>query len=157
MRLCCAGNFLFLGNLHAHALHFRPPRIAARFKHLFVADFAVASSMQAVCLFVCTPTARSKGFSMECFEIVFPIVVVNMEIMESLHFFFSVRFDWVQSIRFVPDTEVVQHQLAQQELEGQAALSYEEYLRRLTQAVDTEVTRESSSKGCHYNLCRDDA
>lgn len=43
-------------------------------------------------------------------------------------------------IRFVPDTEVVQHQLAQQELEGQAALSYEEYLRRLTQAVDTEVS-----------------
>lgn len=41
--------------------------------------------------------------------------------------------------RFVPDTEVVQHQLAQQELESSAALSYEEYLRRLTQAVDTEV------------------
>lgn len=41
--------------------------------------------------------------------------------------------------RFVPDTEVVQHQLAQQELDGMAALSYEEYLRRLTQAVDTEV------------------
>lgn len=39
----------------------------------------------------------------------------------------------------MPDTEVVQHQLAQQELEEQAALSYEEYLRRLTQAVDTEV------------------
>lgn len=41
--------------------------------------------------------------------------------------------------RFVPDTEVVKHQLAQQELEGAAALSYEEYLRKLTQAVDTEV------------------
>lgn len=40
----------------------------------------------------------------------------------------------------MPDTEVVQHQLAQQELEGSAALSYEEYLRRLTQAVDTEVS-----------------
>lgn len=34
---------------------------------------------------------------------------------------------------------MVQHQLAQQELEGSAALSYEDYLRRLTQAVDTEV------------------
>lgn len=44
------------------------------------------------------------------------------------------------STRFVPDTEVVRHQLAQQELEGSAALSYEEYLRRLTQAVDTEVS-----------------
>ncbi|CAM9661459.1 unnamed protein product, partial [Scytosiphon promiscuus] len=44
--------------------------------------------------------------------------------------------------RFVPDTEVVQHQLAQQELEGSAALSYEEFLRRLTQAVDTEVNTQ---------------
>lgn len=57
-------------------------------------------------------------------------------------------------IRFVPDTEVVQHQLAQQELEGQAALSYEEYLRRLTQAVDTEVggvtwRRCSTSRRCN--------
>lgn len=39
----------------------------------------------------------------------------------------------------MPDTEIVKHQLAQQELESNAALSYEEYLRRLTQAVDTEV------------------
>lgn len=43
----------------------------------------------------------------------------------------------------MPDTEVVQHQLAQQELEGMAALSYEEFLRRLTQAVDTEVRKTS--------------
>ena len=34
---------------------------------------------------------------------------------------------------------MVKHQLAQQELESNAALSYEDYLQRLTQAVDTEV------------------
>lgn len=56
----------------------------------------------------------------------------------------------------MPDTEAVQHQLAQQELEGQAALSYEEYLRRLTQAVDTEVSCSTSKFSCRkvYQLFR---
>lgn len=54
--------------------------------------------------------------------------------------------------RFVPDTEVVQHQLAQQELEGSTAVSYEEYLRRLTQAVDTEVRFRWQSQHSVGNL-----
>ncbi|CAM9175989.1 unnamed protein product, partial [Choristocarpus tenellus] len=42
--------------------------------------------------------------------------------------------------RFVPDTEVIRHQIAEQEaVTGNPKESYEDWLRKLTQAVDTEV------------------
>ncbi|CAM9378337.1 unnamed protein product [Chrysoparadoxa australica] len=44
--------------------------------------------------------------------------------------------------RFVPDTELVQGQLAEQESAGKLNISYTEWMRTITQAVDTEINMQ---------------